>query len=83
MLEIILIGSWIYMELEQSIEKIKEYENDNITLNSHISDNELITNVSDLPVAVFLLDSRITIEGFPGKTFDYLSMNKISAICFK
>lgn len=58
-------------------EKIKDYENDNITLNSHISRQELITNVSDLPVAVVSLDSRITVEGFPGKTFDYLSMNKI------
>ena len=58
-------------------EKIKDYENDNITLNSHISRQELITNVSDIPVAVVSLDSRITVEGFPGKTFDYLSMNKI------
>lgn len=58
-------------------EKIKEYKNDNISLNSHIARNELVTNVSDLPVAVISLDSRITIEGFPGKTFDYLSMNKI------
>jgi hypothetical protein len=58
-------------------EKIKDYENDNITLNSHISRQELLTNVSDLPVAVVSLDSRITVEGFPGKTFDYLSMNKI------
>ena len=58
-------------------EKIKGYENDKITLNSHISRQELITNVSDLPVAVVSLDSRITVEGFPGKTFDYLSMNKI------
>ena len=58
-------------------EKIKDYENDNITLNSHTSRQELITNVSDLPVAVVSLDSRITVEGFPGKTFDYLSMNKI------
>ena len=58
-------------------EKIKGYENDKITLNSHISRQELITNVSDLPVAVVSLDSRITVEGFPGKPFDYLSMNKI------
>jgi hypothetical protein len=57
--------------------KIRGYENDKITLNSHISRQELITNVSDLPVAVVSLDSRITVEGFPGKTFDYLSMNKI------
>ena len=30
-----------------------------------------------IPVALISLDERITIEGFPGKTFDYLSMNKV------
>jgi len=56
---------------------IKKYENDNISLFKHTDRQELIKKVSDIPVALISLDERITIEGFPGKTFDYLSMNKV------
>ena len=31
----------------------------------------------EIPFALVCLDYEITIEGFPGKTFDYLNMNKI------
>ena len=33
--------------------------------------------VKDIPYALICLDYEITFEGFPGKTFDYLNMNKI------
>src|SRR5210317_5128 len=56
---------------------IQKYVNDDIALNKHIERNKLIENISDIPVALISLDERITIEGFPGKTFDYLSMNKV------
>ena len=56
---------------------IEKYVNDEINLNKHIERNELIEKISDIPVALISLDERITIEGFPGKTFDYLSMNKV------
>ena len=56
---------------------IEKYVNANITLNKHIERTELVNKTSDIPVALISLDERITMEGFPGKTFDYLSMNKI------
>ena len=56
---------------------IEKYVNQNITLNKHIDRAELVNKISDTPVALISLDERITMEGFPGKTFDYLSMNKI------
>jgi hypothetical protein len=56
---------------------IEKYVNAEINLNKHIERNELIEKISDIPVALISLDERITIEGFPGKTFDYLSMNKV------
>ena len=56
---------------------IEKYVNADINLNKHIERNELIEKISDIPVALISLDERITIEGFPGKTFDYLSMNKV------
>jgi hypothetical protein len=56
---------------------IQKYVNDDIALNKHIERNELLEKISDIPVALISLDKRITIEGFPGKTFDYLSMNKV------
>ena len=56
---------------------IEKYVNAEINLNKHIERNELIKKISDIPVALISLDERITIEGFPGKTFDYLSMNKV------
>ena len=43
--------------------------------------NKLIELTSDIPFALVSLDPNLTIEGFPGKTFDYLSMNKI-ILCF-
>jgi hypothetical protein len=56
---------------------IEKYVNAEINLNKYIEHNELIDKTSEIPVAVISLDERITIEGFPGKTFDYLSMNKV------
>ena len=56
---------------------IQKYVNDDIALNKHIERNELLEKISDIPVALISLHKRITIEGFPGKTFDYLSMNKV------
>ncbi len=56
---------------------IEKYVNAEINLNKHTERNELIKKISDIPVALISLDERITIEGFPGKTFDYLSMNKV------
>ena len=56
---------------------IQKYVNEDIALNKHIERNELLEKISDIPVALISLDKRITIEGFPGKTFDYLSMNKV------
>ena len=56
---------------------IEKYVNAEINLNKHIERNELIEKIADIPVALISLDERITIEGFPGKTFDYLSMNKV------
>jgi hypothetical protein len=56
---------------------IEKYVNAEINLNKHIERNKLIEQISDIPVALISLDERITIEGFPGKTFDYLSMNKV------
>ena len=56
---------------------IEKYVNAEINLNKHIERNKLIEKISDIPVALISLDERITIEGFPGKTFDYLSMNKV------
>jgi len=51
--------------------------NKNIFINEYLSRHELEDVTKDIPFALICLDYEITIEGFPGKTFDYLNMNKI------
>jgi hypothetical protein len=49
----------------------------NIIFNSYIEREQLDKATSQIPFALVSLDYEITMEGFPGKTFDYLNMNKI------
>ena len=49
----------------------------NINLNSYIEREQLDKTTSQIPFALVSLDYEITMGGFPGKTFDYLNMNKI------
>ena len=58
-------------------DKISDYQSENLTVNSFIHRDELIKQTKDIPFALVSLSPKITIEGFPGKTFDYLKMNKI------
>ena len=65
----------------QEFEKIKDLENDQINVYEYLSREELYDKTKDIPIALISLDKEITVEGFPGKTFDYLSMNKV-LLCF-
>ena len=60
---------------------VKSLENEKVLVNEYTERNKLIELTSDIPFALVSLDPNLTIEGFPGKTFDYLSMNKI-ILCF-
>ncbi len=58
-------------------ESIASRESVNVTVNSFVSRDELLQKTSHIPFALVSLSPKITVEGFPGKTFDYLKMNKI------
>ncbi len=60
---------------------VKSLQNEKVLVNEYTERNKLIELTSDIPFALVSLDPNLTIEGFPGKTFDYLSMNKI-ILCF-
>ena len=58
-------------------QKISNLSTPYIKVNSYVTRKKLTTLTSDIPFALVSLSSEITVEGFPGKTFDYLKMNKI------
>jgi len=64
-----------------NIEKVKLISADQLNVFEHLPRNELYDETKEIPVGLISLDKEITVEGFPGKTFDYLSMNKI-LLCF-
>ena len=61
----------------QEFNKLSEFSNDNIRINNYLERKELENVTKDIPFALICLDYEITFEGFPGKTFDYLNMNKV------
>ena len=61
----------------QEFNKLSEFSNDNIRINSYLERKELENLTKEIPFALICLDYEITFEGFPGKTFDYLNMNKV------
>ena len=61
----------------QEFEDLSKFSNENININDYLPREDLEEKVKDIPYALICLDYEITIEGFPGKTFDYLNMNKI------
>ena len=65
----------------EEFDSIKDLESDQLIVFEHLPRNELYEKTKDIPVGLISLDKEITVEGFPGKTFDYLSMNKI-LLCF-
>ena len=65
----------------EEFDSIKDLENEQLSVFEHLPRNELYEKTKDIPVALISLDKDITVEGFPGKTFDYLSMNKV-LLCF-
>jgi len=58
-------------------ESIASRESMNVTVNGFVSRDELVQKTNHIPFALVSLSPKITVEGFPGKTFDYLKMNKI------
>ena len=65
----------------EEFDSIKDLENEQLNVFEHLPRNQLYEKTKDIPIALISLDKDITVEGFPGKTFDYLSMNKI-LLCF-
>jgi len=61
----------------QELENEKKKKNINVRFHEYLSREELEISTKDIPFALISLDYEITMEGFPGKTFDYLNMNKI------
>ena len=61
----------------QEFESLSKFSKENININDYLPREDLEERVKDIPYALICLDYEITIEGFPGKTFDYLNMNKI------
>ena len=56
---------------------IKNMQSTNITVNPYTEREEIIKQTEEATYALVSLSSALTVEGFPGKTFDYLKMNKI------
>ena len=61
----------------QEFNNLSEFSNDNIRNNNYLERKELENVTKEIPFALICLDYEITFEGFPGKTFDYLNMNKV------
>ena len=61
----------------QELENVQKLKNINVRFHEYLSREELEILTKDIPFALISLDYEITMEGFPGKTFDYLNMNKI------
>ena len=61
----------------QELENVQKLRNVNVRFHEYLSREELEISTKDIPFALISLDYEITMEGFPGKTFDYLNMNKI------
>ena len=58
-------------------ERISQMNSINIKVNSFVDSKKLVELTKDIPYALISLSPKLTVEGFPGKTFDYLKMNKI------
>ena len=58
-------------------ERISNMNLNNINVNSFVDRKKLVELTKDIPYALVSLSPKLTVEGFPGKTFDYLKMNKI------
>ena len=58
-------------------ERISNMNSNNINVNSFVDRKKLVELTKDIPYALVSLSPKLTVEGFPGKTFDYLKMNKI------
>ena len=58
-------------------QKICDLSNSFIKVNQYVSREKLVLLTNQIPFALVSLSPEITVEGFPGKTFDYLKMNKI------
>jgi hypothetical protein len=58
-------------------ESILNFKSKFIEVNQYTPRSQIIDETKDVPFALVSLSSEITVEGFPGKTFDYLKMNKI------
>ena len=61
----------------QELENVQKLRNVKVRFHEYLSREELEISTKDIPFALISLDYEITYEGFPGKTFDYLNMNKI------
>jgi len=61
----------------QEFNNLSEFSNENIRINNYLERKELENVTKEIPFALICLDYQITFEGFPGKTFDYLNMNKV------
>jgi hypothetical protein len=61
----------------QEFNNLSEFSSDNIRINNYLERKELENVTKEIPFALICLDYQITFEGFPGKTFDYLNMNKV------
>jgi len=61
----------------QEFNNLSEFSNENIQINNYLERKELENVTKEVPFALICLDYEITFEGFPGKTFDYLNMNKV------
>ena len=58
-------------------ERIFNMNSNKIKVNSFVDRKKLVELTKDIPYALVSLSPKLTVEGFPGKTFDYLKMNKI------
>jgi len=61
----------------QELDNLQKLRNINVRFHEYLAREELEISTKDIPFALISLDYEITYEAFPGKTFDYLNMNKI------
>ena len=67
---LVLIGSGTQYD------EVKSIESEYINVYSYLSKEALNQKLQEVQIMLVALSGKLTVEGFPGKTFDYLSRGK-------
>lgn len=71
-------GSWKLLLIGSGAqyEEVETLESETIKVYSYLAKSELNQLLHEIQIMLVALSSKLTVEGFPGKTFDYMSRGK-------